>query len=111
MDARERRLAENEALFRDVNEGIEAQASAFGRDGHLYEFLCECSNRDCNARIVMALAGYEAVRSESNRFAVKPGHHLPDIETVVRRTDEYWLVEKEDAAADLVEELDPRKDE
>lgn len=110
MDARERRLAENEALFREVNEGIEAQASKFGGDGHGYEFLCECSNRDCNARIVMTLPEYESVRRDSNHFAVMPGHHLPEIEKVVRRTDGYWLVEKQDDAAELVEELDPRSD-
>ena len=46
MDARERRLAENETIFRSVNERIEQLARPQGNDAHVFEFLCECSTLD-----------------------------------------------------------------
>ena len=108
MDERERRLAENEALFRAVNERIEERAVALGDDGHVYEFFCECSNPECTFRIRATLVEYERVRADPARFVVKPGHDLPEVERVVVRDDAYWVVEKEDEAAEHAARLDPR---
>lgn len=110
MDERERRLARNEALYREVNERIREQARSQvgGEPGHRYEFLCECSNIDCNLLLEFTLAEYEAVRASPRRFVVAPGHHLPEIEHVAIRGDDYWVVEKADEAGDYVADLDPR---
>lgn len=108
MDPRQRRLAENEMIFREVNERVRAIASAHGDDDHVYEFYCECSNADCTFQVRAGLTDYEAVRAEPARFLIAPKHELPEIEVVVERSDEWWVVEKVGEAAELAEELDPR---
>ena len=109
MDSRETRLARNEALFREVNEQIERAVGRIGReDGHVYEFLCECSNADCTLLLPLPLAEYEAARSDPRQFIVAPGHELPEIENVVARNAGYELVLKRGDAAEFVTELDPR---
>jgi hypothetical protein len=108
VDERERRLVENERLFRDVNEAIERVAAAHGADAHVYEFLCECSNLDCDLMIEMSLAAYEGARADPAVFVVAIGHELPEIEDVVHREGGYQLVKKRGEAAALAEEEDPR---
>lgn len=108
MDERERRLAKNEALFRDVNERIQAIAAAQGSDAHQYEFVCECSNIDCALRVRLTLATYERARSDSTVFLTAPGHELPEIDNVIFRCDDYQLVRKFGEAAELAKEQDPR---
>lgn len=108
MDAREERLARNEALFREVNERVRAVAAQHGGEPHLYQFFCECSNVDCTFQLEATLGEYEAVRARPNRFLVAPDHWLPEVETVAERTDRWWVVEKHGDAAELAEELDPR---
>lgn len=110
MDAREERLAQNETLFRSVNENIEEAASSTQLDEHIFEFLCECSNIDCTLRLPMTVSEYERVRADPRQFVVAPGHELPEIEIVVARTGAYQIVLKEGEAAELVTERDPRTD-
>jgi hypothetical protein len=109
MDAREKRLAQNESLFRSVNERIEEVAATAGGDGeHTFEFFCECSNTGCNLLLPMTVAEYEAVRKDPRQFIVAPGHELPEIEAVVARERTYQVVRKEGDAAEFVAETDPR---
>jgi hypothetical protein len=108
MDAREKRLAENEAIFRDINERIEEAAAWGGRDEHVFEFFCECSNTDCTLLLPMTLSEYERVRADPTQFVVAPGHELPEIEAVALRTDAYQVVRKRGEAARFVTERDPR---
>lgn len=108
MDTRERRLAENESLFRSINESIQEVASSLGGETHLYEYLCECSNRDCTSRISLTLSQYGDVRANPARFVLVRGHEIPDIEHVVGELPECFVVEKEDEAKRIVEKLDPR---
>jgi hypothetical protein len=108
VDAREERLAQNEVLFRSVNERIEETAHAQGDDAHLFEFICECSNIDCTLRLPLTLSCYEAARSDPATFIVAPGHELPEIEDVIERGAGYQIVRKVGAAAALAAEQDPR---
>jgi hypothetical protein len=110
MDAREERLANNEVLFRDINERIAGVAAPQGipGDDHVYEFLCECSNVACDLRLPLTLAVYEDVRKEPTQFIVAPGHELPEIEIVLSRSTGYQVVRKQGDAAELVAEKDPR---
>jgi hypothetical protein len=110
MDARERRLAQNETLFREVNERIEDLAITHADEDHIYEFLCECSNAHCDLRLSLPLSIYEQARADSTIFIVAPGHDLPEIEEVVLRGDGFQLVRKQGEAAELAEEKDPRSD-
>jgi hypothetical protein len=109
VDERERRLAENELLFRSLNEKVEQIARSHGTDQHVYEFMCECSNLGCDLRLRLTLAEYERARSDPAAFAVAPGHELPEIEDVILRAPGYQLVRKLGEAAELARERDPRE--
>jgi len=108
MDSREERLAKNEILFREFNERIEEAAKGLDVDGHVFEFICECSDTDCVVRLRLTLELYERVRSDPTQFVVAPGHEAPSIETVVTRTDAYEIVRKEGRAGERAAVEDPR---
>ena len=108
MDPRQQRLAQNEAVFREINERIRELASSHGESAHAYDFYCECSNADCTFRIALQIAEYEGVRAHPERFVVLPDHHLPEIEVVAEQHADWWVVEKQGEPARLVQELDPR---
>jgi hypothetical protein len=108
--AQEKRLAMNEALFRDVNERIREISDSFGQRDETYDFLCECSDPECRERVVLTRAEYEHVRSESTRFVVAKGHAMPEIESVVQQAQDHVIVEKEGVAADVAIHLDKPAD-
>src|SRR5438067_508420 len=80
---REERLARNEAFFRGINERIREAVGAQGADGHIYEFICECSDPTCVTRVSMTTAEYERIRSDGARFVLAAGHDVAAIEDVV----------------------------
>jgi hypothetical protein len=47
------------------------------------------------------------VRAEPTHFIVAPdpAHFIADVETIVERTERYWIVEKIGAAAERAKEL------
>jgi hypothetical protein len=104
------RQARNEALFREVNERIARlgeRAEAWSPDGTV-EFLCECGEEGgCGQRVRVPIAVYEQVRSQDDRFVVRPGHETPEIERAVEWTEAYVVVDKVPAAEPYVED-DPR---
>lgn len=91
---RAKRIADNELLFRSLNERIEEVAGSSGYA--TMSAVCECGDALCFAPISMPLTEYERVRDSptGRRFLVKPGHEIPDLETVVERHDTYSVVEK-----------------
>jgi hypothetical protein len=109
MDGRTERLAENEALFRSINELIEQAATEQGADEHVFEFLCECSNSDCTLFVPLTVAEYEEVRADPTQFLVKRGHVVGDVETVVAERRRYLVVRKIGEAAEYVGQRDPRR--
>ena len=106
-DARDERLAQNEVIFRTVNEAIQQQAVRLGGFDS-YEFICECAAVACLERISLALDEYERIRGEGTTFVVKPGHVYDEIELVVDRQPAHWVVRKDGAAAIVSEFADPR---
>jgi hypothetical protein len=101
------RLAKNESFFRQVNERIKDVANGFA-DDESYEFLCECSDPSCTARITLEPAEYEWVRANPARFVLAPGHAAPELEHVVEREAEHVVVEKHGIAGHVAAKLDPR---
>ena len=92
-EGQEKRLALNEALFRDVNERIREISDTFGQKDATYDFLCECSDPTCADRVVLTAAEYEHVRADSTRFVVAKGHAMPEIESVVEQAKEIIVAE------------------
>jgi len=111
MEGRVARIAENEAAFRVVNERMSEWPEHQQAPGtEPIPFVCECGDLKCFERVFLTMPEYEAVRADSRRFAVTPGHELPDLERVVDRHPGYLVVEKNEAARDIVEATDPRRD-
>jgi hypothetical protein len=101
------RIGHNEAVFRGVNERIEAGQWP-GERGPI-AFLCECARLGCNVLVELNLSEYEHVRSDPRRFVLAAGHELPQEERVVERHAAYEVVEKQGAAGRVAEETDPRQ--
>jgi hypothetical protein len=110
LDDRLARQAQNEALFREVNERIAQlgeRAQAWSPDGTI-DFLCECGERGgCGQRVRVPRDVYERARSQDDRFIVRPGHETPELERAVEWTADYVVVDKVPAAEPYVED-DPR---
>jgi hypothetical protein len=106
MSEREKRLATNEALFREMNERAEERVqAAAGADARL-TILCECAEPDCTERIALTAAEYEAAHDDATQFTVVPGHAAVDVEEVVASSERFEIVRKRGFAADVAEELD-----
>ena len=106
-EAREERLANNEIVFRTVNESIQELATSFGGPDN-YEFICECSARGCVELVKLTRVQYEHVRAEGVRFFVVPGHENAEVEVVVETRPTYFVVEKDGHAGVVADRADPR---
>jgi hypothetical protein len=100
-------MAQNEALFREVNERINETADGLGAESG-FEYFCECANADCTFQITLTTAEYERIRTDPTQFAVLPLHFTPEVETLVTEHEGHWVVRKTGEAGEYVEKLDPR---
>ena len=100
---REVRAARNQSLFRSVNEKMAELNASFGALTGTSTIACECADTGCVATIEITPEGYQAVRSEPRRFAVLPGHVIPEVERVVEECDDYVVVEKLRLAGEIAE--------
>ena len=96
--------------MRQVNERIGEIAEELGGADHRYDFLCECSRLDCVQRISLTLGEYGHVRDEGDRFAIVAGHEELEVEQVVEKFEQYWIVEKVGVAGEMAREEDPRSE-
>ena len=103
-------VALTEAAFRIANERMSRWEERH-RDRAEEAYLCECAARPCRERIRLTRAEYEAVRSDSRRFFVVPGHVIPELETVVETFPAYQVIEKPRALMDLLKVTDPRDEQ
>src|SRR3712207_7923594 len=97
-----RRIAKNQALFRTINEGgmawPERQATPVTEK---LRFYCECGDAKCFEHLQLTRPEYEAVRADSARFAVIPGHVFAGAEHVVEAYDDYAVVRSEEHTSEL----------
>jgi hypothetical protein len=93
----ERRLAENELLFRHTNFKNEKRhkRDTDAKDSELVlDFYCECSNPTCHERISLSVEEYEAVHRNNKQFIALPGHEDKTIEEVIKQRDGYNVIQK-----------------
>jgi hypothetical protein len=108
-DDRIRRVGENEALYRLVNERIHALSPGAAAITGDFGVICECGTLDCKTRIMVTPEVYEQTRARSDHFIVLRGHQLDDIETIVEDHETFIVIEKTPAEAKrIAEEMDPR---
>jgi hypothetical protein len=106
-EARQERLAHNEAMFRMLNENIVGIATTLGGDD-AYEFICECATSGCFERIPLTIQEYERVREHGSHFLLAPGHEDIEVEQVIAVRDEFVVVEKDGVAGLVAQEENPR---
>ena len=95
MDERARRVGLNEAVFRTVNDEVHGLNERFAVIADPMSVVCECGSAVCTERLELRAQEYEQLRADPTHFAVKPGHELPDVETVIERRDGYVVVQKD----------------
>jgi hypothetical protein len=109
-DGRARRVGRNEAIFREINEQVDAinRGLADITDNQMH-IVCECGDLLCVERLVVPLSRYEEVRSDPALFFIKAGHDKPDVEDVVEQADAFEVVRKKAGVPQQVaEQTDPR---
>jgi hypothetical protein len=110
VDERQRRIGENEVIFREVNERVRETNETFDVAAGDAEFVCECGMASCVERIRMTLAEYEHVRADPTQFLVVPGHEVSAVESVVISREDRFVVIRKDVGEPeaLAVETDPR---
>jgi hypothetical protein len=106
-EAREERLAKNEATFRVLNENIQNIASTLGGTAP-FEFICECATIGCFERLTLTLQEYERIREDGAHFLLAPGHEDIEVEQVIAHRQDYVVVEKDGVAGLIAHEENPR---
>lgn len=99
--------ANNEVVFRGRNEKINRNIREYNEtaaeqnqrpvdmtDNASLYFYCECSDEKCIERVQVTFVDYENYHEKRDVFLVKPSHTVPDIEDVVSKGQEYWVVKK-----------------
>lgn len=106
-DELRQRLGANEAVFREINEGIE-RGHWPGEEDSPISFRCECARLGCNELVELKVRDYERVRSSPRQFIVIRGHERLDTEVVVELHPDYVVVEKVAQAGERAVDTDPR---
>lgn len=105
VDISERRLVENETIFRDANREINHLATrVFGQAQKTIipvGFYCECSNRECRERVELTPEEFVEVHSISNQFIIKCGHEVPRVEDIVENRGDFCIIRKHIMPEDL----------
>lgn len=110
MNERKRRIADNEAIFRNVNEEIRALSATLATVTEM-RIVCECGTRSCADQFVITPEDYSRVREDPTLFAIMPGHDFPETETAVVKRDDYWILRKDPGEpAALARETDPNRE-
>jgi hypothetical protein len=106
----EHRLAENEAMFRRINEQVQAGydetnrlASEDGQPEFMVgiastdtpiDFYCECADENCAKRVSLTLQEYREIHKNRRQFVIAPGHEVTLVEKVIAEMPTYTIVEK-----------------
>jgi hypothetical protein len=104
MDERIRRIAENEARFRAINERLNADLERHDIASGLIPFVCECGMSECTQPVELTCEEYTRGRKDPMVFMIVPGHEIPDTETVLAMTERYAAVRKNAEAAPIVDD-------
>lgn len=103
----ERRLAENQVVFRQYNESVQKgfddlvslaketdQTHMINIDDNPLHFYCECSDENCRKRLQLKPSRYNEIHKRRDRFVIICGHEVASIERVVQREADCCVVQK-----------------
>jgi hypothetical protein len=103
QEERERRAAQNQLLFREVNEQIVNLTERFQAQLSDLDLVCECADPSCTGAIRLGLDDFGRIDRVQNAFLVLRGHEDDRVEDVVDQRDGYVVVRKRNLAARVVE--------
>lgn len=99
--------ADNQVVFRKFNERLSILRDDLDKiptkqgaihytsgDDAILNFVCECSDENCETKIHLSLKEYIAVHHRNDTFSIAPNHEAFGIEHVTVRTPEYSVVQK-----------------
>ncbi len=101
-DRRKQRIVKNEQTFRDYNDrrvAFEQQVAGLDEPA---PFVCECGDPGCIEALSVTVEAFMQAHCAPNRFTVKPGHVMGDVERVAEQHDHYWVVDKHESAMHAV---------
>jgi hypothetical protein len=101
---RQRKLAQNEAVAREVNQRVDEVAASWYDEGEALEFVCECSYDDCTARVHLSAEEFARVRESPLTFVLVRDHVVPEIERVLAAAGDAVVVEKLGAGRAVADE-------
>jgi hypothetical protein len=101
---RELRAAQNQMMFRSVNNRIKELAVESGGSGTELEFACECADTTCVEKIPLSALQFLAIESEENQFMVLRGHEVDEVEDVIAERGGFLIVSKRGAGAEFVKD-------
>lgn len=101
---RELRAAQNQMMFRSVNEQIKELGEKLDGSAQELDFACECADASCTDRIRLSALQFLAIESEENQFIVLRGHEVLEVEDVIAERDGFLIVSKRGAGAAFVKE-------
>jgi hypothetical protein len=87
VSSRDERVVRTEEFFKRVNDTMRNEPG--DGDG---KFLCECGNIACTEKLVLTAEDLRLLHSIEGYFIVLPGHHIPEIETLVKQNGHYAIV-------------------
>lgn len=97
---REARAAQNELVFRAVNEQILKMTDRFREQLSDIDIVCECADTACVGTIRIKADAFVKIERTEASFLVLPGHEDESIERVVDRRDDYVVVWKPAISSD-----------
>ncbi len=102
-----KRILENEAVFRKFNEEItsslkdlknlakhEKDQKLAPSEDVVLDFFCECADEQCRQRISLKPKVYESYHKDRKDFIVLPGHQVAEVENVIKTAKKYVVVKK-----------------
>ena len=109
MEARERRMAENEVRFRALNERLRKGSDTWGPGDGVLELVCECADEDCTRSITLTPRDYEAVRERRDAVHGRArATSAPRSRTSSPSGTAGCVVRKRGEAAEIAADADPR---
>lgn len=90
----EQRLIKNELIQRDENEKANQKLHHILNSEDKILFICECSRLKCTDRIGLTNRQFYELHRNRKQFVIMPRHETVDVERVVEKTDDYYIVEK-----------------
>jgi hypothetical protein len=91
QDHQKQRLAKNELAFAAYNQ---RRQDFEGDADEPIPIVCECGDPECIMALEVTGSRWEEVHAREDQFLVAPGHVAPDVEAVIDRRDDHWVVRK-----------------